>query len=279
MSRSSGAAPSEPDDAAGIVWGVSNVLLPRSVRLALWLSTDASAERIATAVQGSDEPHRLLTRDGTWDLASLIAEMQSSIVTVAALLPVPGDAAAVPRTQDQYHAGTPDPVTTGECLLIGGRERHLLAVPDVQQFGSAWDFGHVVTWHLAQVDEWETAFFGSVGSLAEAESQLRTGLTHATATIMDLELGVWRPEVKDGIAQLRDAQLTDEDLPTIAPRRLAVLSLAVRLKAIAELALEDASGGGAVNVWQADQSRAALLEVLRVTRRAIAAASYARIER
>lgn len=266
-------------DLGGIVSLVSNVLLPRSVRLALWLSTDAPAERIATAVQGSDEPHRLLTRDGTWDLASLIAEVQSPVLTVAALLPVPGDVAAVPRAQDQYHAGTPDPVTAGECLLLGGRERHLIAVPDVQQFGSEWDFGHVVTWHVAQVDEWETAFHGAIGSLAEAESQLRTGLTHATSTIMDLELGMWRPEVKDGIAQLRDARLTDEDLPSITPRRLAALSLAVRLKAIAELALEDTSGGGAVNVWQADQSRAALLEVLRVARRAIAAATYARIER
>lgn len=258
---------------------MSNALLPRSVRLALWLGTDAAPERVAAAVQGTDEPHRLLTRDGTWDLVSLITEVQSSVQTVAALVPVPGDVAAVPRSRDQYHSGTPDPVTAGECLLLGGRERHLIAVPDVQQFGSAWELGHVVTWHVAQIDDWETAFHGTIGSLSEAERDLRTGLTHATSTIMDLELGMWRPEVKDGIAALRDASLTDENLPTIAPRRLATLSLAVRLKAIAELALEDTSGGGAVNVWQADQSRAALLEVLRVTRRAIAAASYTRIER
>ena len=65
-----------------------------------------------------------------------------------------------------------------------------------------------------------------------------------------------------------------------APVPAAVkVELVHRLQAAGLKEIEVTSGGGAVNVWQADQSRAALLEVLRVARRAIAAATYARIER
>lgn len=236
--------------------------LPRSVRVALWLPT-GDVPRLSTAVQGHDEPHR--------GLVEVVRDWGGGDVLVAAALPVPGDPAAVPA---QVAAEAQD---AGECVLLerrspDGPPSAAVAVPEVEEFGSALEPGWHVTWRVTPVEPWGTRFLGTVGSLSEAEQDLRTALQRATEALTSLDVARWREDAAEAITRLRGEPAPAWDLPPgLAPRRVRVLGLAARLRAIVDLATAD--DGGAVNLWQADQRTAALRDVDRVARRALASAT------
>lgn len=239
--------------------------LPRSVLLALWLTGSGDPDRAVAAVQDDDEPHAV-DADGERCTLPEWWTWLGTVEEAAVVLPVPGEPVAAPPAVSQ------DAVLAGECVLLRAGTRTVAAVPHVEQFGSAYEPGHLVTWRAVAVPDWRTAVWAQVGTLEDAERDLRQGLLTATEALTSLGVERWRPDAADAIAGVRDGALPEHRLPRgVAPQRLRVLSSAARLRGIVELATQD--DGGAVNTWQADQRATALREVDRVARRAMAAAA------
>jgi hypothetical protein len=259
--------------------------LPRSVLLALWLGAGTGSERDREAalrvVQGDDEPHAVTAHDEVaddagdrpQDLSALVrswVDGAGSPAAVAALLPAPGDLAGAPAEVST------DAVAAGECLVVvaGPPRRQVIsaAVPDVRRFGSVFEPGHEVTWHVRPVAPWTTRVLGTIGTVEEADRDLRTALAMAVRSLDALDVSHWRDDAADAIAALREpVDLAAVVPPGLDPRRVRLLSQALRLGAIARLGRED--DGAAVNVFQSDQRSAALAAVDRAARRAISAAT------
>ena len=245
---------------------LATLALPRSVLLALWLATSCDPATARDAVQDDDEPHTVLGADHA-ELRGLLAAHAGPTTQVAAVLPVPGDPASAPVEV------TAAATLAGEAVLLRTPQGRCTAlVPDVQRFGSALEFGHLVTWRAVETSDWRPAVLAHLGSLADAERELREGLATATEALLDLDVARWRPDAAAQVAAVRDAMLPASRLPGgIEGRRVRVLASGARLRAIVALATQD--DGGAVNLWQADQRSTALREVDRVARRALAAAA------
>lgn len=236
--------------------------LPRSVLLALWLMEGPFP---ASVVQGDDEEHGL-TGDGPHSsLDSLVQAVAGSASDVAAVLPAPGDPLVGPAQA----------AAAGEAVLLHTRNGWSVAlVPQVTRFGSELEPGHLVTWQVVEVTDWHTAWLAVVGTLDDAERDLRAGLRLATEALVQLDVARWRADAAERIALVRDGQLPAPRLPPwlkAQGQRVRVLTQAARLRAIVALATED--DGGAVNLWQADQRSTALREVDRLARRAMSAAA------
>ncbi|MDO8107517.1 hypothetical protein Q6348_09955 [Isoptericola sp. b441] len=243
--------------------------LPRSVLLALWLAqpprTRSQARHAMAAIQGDDEPHVVegLTPQPT-GLDQLLTGL-GELREVAAVLPVPGDLGVPPDVAALA-------ADAGECVLALGEDGGWAVVPEIEEFGSLGDQGHLVTWRLRALPSGRRSLVGAFGTLGEAQADLRATLRQAVTALDDLDVARWRPEAAEALAQLRSAPgLTD--LPPVDQRCLSTLLEAARLQMIVELATSDE--GGAVNVWQADQRATALREVGRAARRAVAAATLA----
>lgn len=248
---------------------------PRSILLALWLhgvGAGAVPVRAAVrAVQGDDEPHTVTGADdlvepgGTLD--ALVAAWAVGDRAAAAVLPVPGDPSGTPSVVGDLA------LDAGECVLAHCGGRSWAAVPEVIAFGSVHDTGHLVTWQVREVPDWRAALPGVVGTLAEAEQAMRQALIEAAQALADLDVSRWREDAADTIAALRSTDDPGWPLPAgTPPRAVRVLSTAVRLRTIVELATAD--DGGAINLWQADQRSAALRHVDHAARRAMAAATF-----
>lgn len=246
--------------------------LPRSVTLAAWLPHvrgDAGwAERAQVGIQDEDEPHTVVPDDdapAVRDLTSLLLAWGMPGVSVAAVLPAPGDVTGVPAEVSH------DAVEAGECVLVETPRGAFAAVPEVEVFGSAAEPGHLVTWRVHRTSPWTFGVLSAVGSLADAERELREALRTATEALDRLDVARWRDDAIAALASLR----AEPDVRTLPPglegRRVRVLALAARLRVIVHLATSD--DGGAVNVWQADQRSAALRHVDHAARRAMCAAT------
>lgn len=222
------------------------------------------------AVQGDDEPHALRggVPGGAGDsLRAFLSGVVPRVVDAAALLPAPGDVLGVPSPVSA------DAADAGECVLLYTDAGHLALVPEVTEFGSHLEPGHLVTWAVHEVGPWRTSVLGAVGSFEEAERNLRAALLVATEALTSLDVARWREDAADAIAGLRSGDLEPGSLPDGLDGRVArLLSQAVRLRAIVDLATAD--DGGAVNLWQADQRSAALRQVDRAARRALSAATF-----
>ena len=245
--------------------------LPRSVHLALWLPhadrSPSATERALAVIQGEDEPHTVTADEDVPGTLSSLAELLNTwareAVAVAAVLPVPGDVGGVPAPVSG------DAIDAGECVLVSTPEGSFAAVPQVAAFGSVADTGYLVDWRVTRVPDWSLAVLAAVGSLPDAERDLRTALITATEALDSLEVAHWRPDAAEALAALR---ATPTHLPPgLDPRRTRVLALAARLRAVVEVATAD--DGGAVNLWQADQRSAALRHIERAARRAVCAAT------
>lgn len=235
---------------------------------ALWLDalyrgagqlTDAVA-----AIQGEDEPHT--TSDGG-ALSDLLTTLTSApgIEIVHAALPVPG-APGVP-----VEAAEPA-LAAGEAVLVraaGGQTT--IAVPQVEEFGSAWEPGAMVTWQLSV----SSAVVSVPDSLAEARRDLTEALELAIEALTQMDVARWREEAATEIGQLASADVPATIAgvlpPELGTRARDLLVRAARLQAIVDLATED--DGAAVNVWQADQRAAAMRHVGSTARRAMTAAT------
>jgi hypothetical protein len=264
----------------------SALSLPRSVLLALWLDAAGAhparaVQRTLDAVQGEDEPHRVAVGEpdapgaaavpglgaAAPTLAELVAAWASGPRSVAAVLPVPGDPAGTPAAvAGLAHAA-------GEAVLVTTPDGSFAAVPEVTEFGSVYERGHQVTWRVHAVPDWQHALVGHLGSLADAEHDLTRALARATEALVALDVARWRPEAAARIAALRADTHHAWALPDgLDPRRVRVLTSAVRLRAIVALAASDE--GGAVNLWQSDQRSSALRDVDHAARRALAVATH-----
>lgn len=246
--------------------------LPRSVTLAAWLphvrGDAALAQRAVAGVTDEDEPHTVVSDDGAPhlpDLTSLLLAWGMPGVSVAAVLPAPGDLVGVPAEVSTAA------VAAGECVLVETPLGAYAAVPDVEVFGSTAEPGHLVTWRVQRVSPWSLGVLAAVGALADAERELREALRTATEALDRLDVARWREDAIAALASLR----AEPDVRTLPPglegRRVRVLALAARLRVIVDLATND--DGGAVNVWQADQRSAALRHVEHAARRAMCAAT------
>lgn len=237
--------------------------LPRAVLLALWLQNGPSAGA-RDRIVGDDEPHDVLGVPYA-GLDDLLDDLGGNRRDVAALLPRPGDPLV----------GPPEAAAFGECVLVHDDEgRSLGIVPEVRRFGSRFEPGAMVTWHVRPIPDWRTAALGVVGSVDDAERDLREGLLLATRALVELDVARWRPDAAERIAVVRDGDLPARRLPPVFaawPQRVRVMTQAARLREIVALATEDE--GGAVNLWQSDQRSTALREVDRLARRALGAAA------
>ena len=247
--------------------------LPRSAVLALWLQADAVAPGVVVrCVQDDDEPHSVTGLPGftetTASLKDLVTAWSTGPREVVALLPAPGDPAGVPA------AATEAATDARECLAVATPAGSWVVVPQVTAFGSAIERGHMVEWQVLPVPSWSATVAGALGSLADAERELRTSLITATEALDRLDVARWRDDAADAIEAVRGATTDAWPVPPLDGRRARVLQLATRLLAIVDLATDD--DGGAVNLWQVDQRSTALREVERTARHALAAATYAR---
>lgn len=247
--------------------------LPRSVTLAAWLphlqGHAATVEHAVAGVTGDDEPHVVVCDEDVVvpgaRLTDLLVAWCGPGTAVAAALPAPGDVVGIPAETSAAA------VEAGECVLVQTPDGAFSAVPHVEVFGSPSEPGHLVTWRVRRVTPWTLAVLGAVGSLADAERELRESLRMATEALDRLDVARWREDAVAALASLR-AEPDVGALPAgLEPRRARVLALAARLRVIVDLATAD--DGGAVNLWQADQRSAALRHVDHAARRAMCAAT------
>lgn len=249
--------------------------LSRSVLLSLWLGTVGSGagpvRRAVRAVEGDDEPHAVAGQDAPVPsgagLDELVAAWSGGARRTAAVLPVPGDVAGLPPAV----AGRA--IDAGECVLVQQGHGSWAAVPEVVTFGSALETGHLVTWHVTAVPDWHLTLPGVVGTLAEAERALRTALLQVTEELSALDVAPWGPQVPAALVALRSADPHWPVPDAVDPRARRVLTDAVRLRTVVDLASAD--DGGSVSVGQADRRSAALRELDRAARHAVAAATAA----
>lgn len=245
--------------------------LPRSVVLALWLQSLGASHGLAVrSVTDDDEPHVVLGLPGAETeqvtLKELVATFSDGPREVCAVLPAPGDPSGVPA------AATAAATESGECLLVTTAAGSWAAVPRVTAFGTALEPGHLVSWQVVQVPPWSTLVAGTLGSLADAERELRSSLVVATEALDALDVARWRDDAADAIERVRSSSTSGWPVPDLDGRRARVMQLATRLLAIVDLATDD--DGAAVNLWQVDQRSTALREVERTARRALSAATY-----
>lgn len=249
--------------------------LPRSVLLAAWgtaaLTGRASADQARAAVQGPDEPHAVRVTGGAplggcdgGSLTALIGELRREGVTgLTVRLPAPGDVLGLPGPASL----NAEAVEAGECVL-GVAGPPVALVPEVEEFGSVWEPGAHVTWHLHAASPAPVTDFGSVG---EAERALREALARGIEVLADLDVARWRDEAADEIDDLRHGPGPAVLLPSgMSARAVRVVDLAWRVRGIAQLA--GADEGGAVTGWEADARAATLRELETIGRRALAAA-------
>jgi hypothetical protein len=251
--------------------------IPRSARLAAWgtawLQGQASTRAVVRAVEGDDEPHVVEPQDvlggAADDLEGLLSALREAGASgLRLVLPAPGDPVGLPGPPAFNVAA----LEAGECVLTSGGPSWG-AVPEVTEFGSAWEPGHLVTWQVRQINE-PSRRGGPVeggSGLADAERELKEGLLAATATLNRLDVAALGPDAAEQLQQLRRAELPPGTLPSGTPARtLQVLSTAGRLRAVLTLASQD--DGAAVTVFEAQERARALRELDVVCRHALVAA-------
>ncbi len=253
--------------------------LPRSALLAAWagaaLAGRVQPDTAVRVIQAQDEPHLVETvgdtpLDACTDLPELVAGLRGSGVSgLRVVLPAPGDPLGLPGPADV----NAEALDAGECVLtVGGPP--LALVPVVEEFGSTYDTGFLVTWRVHTTPPLRVT---DVGSVAEAERHLREALMRATEQLGDLDVARWRPDAATRIDGLRTGRGPTDALPPDSPPRSArVLDLAWRVRGIVELARED--DGGSVSGWEVTRRTEALRGLDDVSRRAVVAAINAPLE-
>jgi hypothetical protein len=268
---------------------------PRAVRLVLWsnaaLTGAVPLRRAVEAISGMDETHRYarahlprisapgprpeppdISPEG--HLARLLAHLADRGVSALRLaLPVPGD----PH-------GLPGPPSWNEEALAAGEGALTVPAhpagpwsgltPHITRFGSHLDATHTTVWRLAPVSPSPGA--GAPG-LALARRELSEGLLAVTRELTDLDLGRAGPDTLHRLSSLRDSGPEAGDLPPgTSPRATAVIVQALRLRALAALALR--SDGAATTSHQILARTGSLRDLDRLARHALIAAVDAAID-
>jgi hypothetical protein len=255
------------------------LVLPRSARLAAWgtavLSAGAEISLAVKAVTGDDEPHEVNAEVEVGAVLGLaekcgLVELLTSLVrhgtpSLSVALPAPGDVLGLPGPPSFNFAA----LEAGECVLVGqGPGPAIGIVPTVVEFGSVYEPGAMTHGQAHAVGRRRVS---DLGSVSEADRELRTALTDATQELGRLDVARWREDAADRVASIRDGGLERGMLPPNTPRRCGrVLATAARVRAIVELASED--DGAAVNGLEAQRRGVALRRLDAVSRRAMVAA-------
>lgn len=239
--------------------------MPRSVRLAAWgtavLRGESGVSAAVAAVTRDDEPHDVGGLAEASDLATLLTWLPGRSTSMRVALPVPGDVGALPGPS----SFNLEALDSGECALA---DPGVGMVPVVTEFGSEWEPGAMVTWHVHEVSSRRTSEWGSLG---EAERALAQALREATEVLATLDVARWRDDAATRILSVRDGALPRDVLPPSSdPRAVRVLGTAARVRAIVALAAED--DGAAISGWEAHRRAEALIGLDGVARRAMAAA-------
>jgi len=282
--------------------------LPRSARLAAWgsavLADAADPFAAIRAVSGDDEPHTVVAGESDdaavpapapWDDPATtttaavpelppdagLVDLFAVLVTLGAtgmrlVLPSPGDVLGLPGPPWFNELA----LEAGECVLVPlaespSRTGALALVPQVTEFGTETEPGAMVTWHLYAVRQPRVT---DLGSVAEADQELRLALEAATRELARLDVARWRDDAAARLATIRNGGVEPGLLPpTVPPRSLRVLATAARVRAIVELAGED--DGGSVTGWEVGARTEALRDLDRISRRAVVAAVNGPLER
>lgn len=266
--------------------------IPRSVLAALWAPRlgeapdPAQVAVAAQAVRGEADDAPLTGPGGgpagTWSsgtdddvprFTSTGFLPQVAGTAVLAVLPVPGDPVPLPAAARAAANQAQQALVSGPPEGSAGVLR--VAVPHEQPFGSQWEPGELLSWGVFSQPVDSRSWVPPVITMAEARTGLAEALNLAIDTLVNMDVARWRDDAAEEIAMLGSDELPTELVSRIPPgmdaRRLHVLSRAVRLRAIVELATED--DGAAVNSWQADQRTAALRHVATAARSALTAVS------
>jgi hypothetical protein len=273
--------------------------VPRSARLAAWgtaaLRGRASVLDAVRAIIDDDEPHTVDVAGQAAGLPDLLAVLSTrGVRELRVVLPAPGDLLGLPGPAP-FNAVA---LEAGECVLADdsphdspydspydstesptGAERAPTdtgtgIVPHVEQFGSLWEPGSMVTWTVHATARRRVT---DVGSLAEADRELRQALVEATRALAALDVARWRDDAAAQIDAVRSGALSRNAVPPDTPARaVAVLATAARVRAIVALATQD--DGAAISGWEADQRTQALRGLDVVARRGMVAAVNAALE-
>jgi len=237
---------------------VPAVRLPDAAALALWFSAwtrgTVSLDDARDAVVGYDAEHHVVGLPGEAAEVPLIValgRLRATGATGAGIaLPVPGDPLGVAGPA----AFNTDALEVGEAVVLEAGDLGL--VPHRTGAGVVWTCS-------------PAASRRQLPDPVEAGTGLRRAVLCAADTLAALDVARWRPEVADAILDLRrpaDLYLP----PAMAPRSVELASLALRCRAIVELALCD--DGGAVSGSEIDRRREALAPLDHAARRGLVAA-------
>ncbi|MEK8229228.1 hypothetical protein NKG05_29885 [Oerskovia sp. M15] len=134
--------------------------------------------------------------DSATTLLDLLTRWSHAAVEVCAVLPAPATgwgARGGERGRDRRRGVPAGAVGRGAWALV----------PDVTEFGSVYETGHLVTWRVTPVPSWRTRVLAAVGPLADAERDLRVALLTATEALASLDVARWREDAAETIASLR----------------------------------------------------------------------------
>jgi hypothetical protein len=238
---------------------MSESTLPLSMRFAAWftawVSGATSLDEARDRVVGGDAAHDVVGVPGREEPQPLIVALgalRAAGATGAGIaLPVPGDLLGLAGPAE-FNA---EVLEAGEAVVLDGADLGL--VPHRAGAGVIWAC-HPATSRRQLPDS------------SEADQLLRRALLETGASLADLDVARWRPEVADELMDLR--RHTDPGLPASMPAgAVRLASLAARCRTIVELALAD--DGGAVTAGQADQRRRALVPLDSAARRALVASA------
>jgi hypothetical protein len=271
--------------------------VPRSVRLAAWgsavLAGSARAPVAVRAVMGDDEPHDVVAEpplgdvveasrsNGTTPLEALLLGLRDrGVRRLRVVLPAPGDVLGLPGPPDF----NTEALEAGECVLTepieapgrpgGDPSARWGLIPVITTFGSVWEPGSMVSWHVRAVG---LRGAGQPAGLGEAERELTQALHLATDELARLDVARWRDDAAGRVEAVRDGAIPAGVLPPAAGARpVRVLGTAARVRAIVALASED--DGAAITGYEAQRRADTLRDLDAVSRRAVMAAVNAMTE-
>jgi hypothetical protein len=239
---------------------------------------------------GDDEPHDVIAEapldhvvessrsNGTTPLEALLLGLRDrGVRRLRVVLPAPGDVLGLPGPPE-FNAAA---LEAGECVLTepietpdGPSADRWGLVPVITMFGSVWEPGSMVSWHVRPV---ALRGAGQPAGLGEAERELTQALHLATDELARLDVARWRDDAAQRVEAVREGAIPAGVLPPAAGARpVRVLGTAARVRAIVALASED--DGAAITGFEAQRRAETLRDLDAVSRRAVMAAVNAMTE-